>query len=136
MFGFLVYRIHRAKRFFKSKKEYRIHYPCIYFDPTRKLAKEGGFAYTIEWLKQNQKYKESRATRKQQLATKAGNRRKQKTKEEKVRDQIKLFIKGKITLPQVYNYIETNKGIPDYFIAEVPRLLNILTNKEFDLYDY
>jgi hypothetical protein len=135
MFGFLVYRIGRAKRFFKSKQQYIIHFPCIYFDPTRKLPSEGGFAYTVEWLKQYQKYQDLRATRKQQAATKAGARRRQKTNEEKVRDQIKLFLKGKIALPQVYTYIERNKGIPDYFIGEVPRLLNLLTNKEFDLYD-
>ncbi|MBC8753942.1 hypothetical protein H2O64_04620 [Kordia sp. YSTF-M3] len=135
MFGFLVYRIGRAKRFFNSKKDYRIHFPCIYFDATRKQPSEGGFAYTVEWLKQYQKYQDLRATRKQQAATKAGARRRQKTNEEKVRDQIKLFVKGKIALPQVYDYIETNKGIPNYFIAEVPRLLNLLTNKEFDLYE-
>ena len=135
LFGFLVYRIGRAKRFFNSKTTYRIHFPCIYFDPTRKLPSEGGFAYTVEWLKQYQKYQDLRATRKQQVATKGGARRRQKTNEEKVRDQLKLYLKGTITLPQVYTYIERNKGIPDYFAAEVPRLLNILTNKEFDLYD-
>ncbi|WP_430409296.1 hypothetical protein [Kordia sp.] len=134
MFGFLVYRIGRAKRFFKSKKQYIIHFPCIYFDPTRKLPSEGGFAYTLQWLKQYQKYKDLRAIRKQQAATKAGARRRQKTNEEKVRDKIKLYIKGKITLPQVYNYIETNKGIPSYFVSEVPRFIEIETNKEFDLY--
>ncbi|MBC8753576.1 hypothetical protein H2O64_02760 [Kordia sp. YSTF-M3] len=134
-FGFLVYRIGRAKRFFKSKKQYIIHFPCIYFDATRKQPSEGGFSYTAQWLKQYQKYQDLRATRKQQNAGKAGARRRQKTNEEKVRDQIKLFIKGTIALPQVYTYIETNKGIPNYFIAEVPRLLNLLTNKEFDLYD-
>ncbi|QHI35739.1 hypothetical protein IMCC3317_10870 [Kordia antarctica] len=135
LFGFLVYRIGRAKRFFKSKKVYRIHFPCIYFDATRKLPSEGGFAYTVEWLKQYQKYQDLRATRKQLNAGKAGARRRQKTNEEKVRDQVKLYVKGKIALPQVYKYIETNKGIPNYFIGEVPRLLNLLTNKEFDLYE-
>ncbi|WP_420573030.1 hypothetical protein [Kordia sp.] len=134
MFGFLTYRISRAKRFFKSKEVYRIHYPCIYFDMTRKQANEGGFAYTLQWLKQNQKYKDMRATRKQQNATKASNRRKQKTNEEKVRDKIKLYIKGEITLPQVFSYIETNKGIPNYFVSEVPRFIEIETNKEFDFY--
>ncbi|WP_298426893.1 hypothetical protein [uncultured Kordia sp.] len=63
MFGFLVYRINRAKRFFKSKKQYCIHYPCIYFNVTRKLPSEGGFAYTLKWLKQYQKYKDLRATK-------------------------------------------------------------------------
>ncbi|EDP96220.1 hypothetical protein U8527_08920 [Kordia algicida OT-1] len=135
MFGFLVYRINRAKRFFNSKKVYRIHYPCIYFDPTRKKASEGGFAYTLQWLKQYQKYKDLRATRKQQRATKAGARRKQKTNEEKVRDKIKQYIKDEITLPQIYTYIETNKGIPNYFVSEVPRFIEIETNKEFDLYE-
>ncbi|MBC8753985.1 hypothetical protein H2O64_04835 [Kordia sp. YSTF-M3] len=135
LFGFLVYRIGRAKRFFNSKTTYRIHFPCIYFDATRKQPSEGGFAYTVEWLKQYQKYQDLRATRKQQAATKGGARRRQKTNEEKVRDQLKLYLKGTITLPQVYTYIERNKGIPDYFINEVPRLLNVLTNKEFDLYD-
>jgi uncharacterized protein (DUF2461 family) len=134
MFGLLVYRINRAKRFFQSKKQYRIHYPCIYFDASRKKQYEGGFAYTLEWLKQYQKYRDLRATRKQQNATKAGRRRRQQTNEEKVRNQIKLYLKGRITLPQIYNYIETNKGIPNYFIGEVPRLLEIVTNKEFDLY--
>ncbi|MBC8757156.1 hypothetical protein H2O64_20975 [Kordia sp. YSTF-M3] len=135
MFGFLVYRIGRAKRFFRSKKQYVIHFPSIYFDATRKQPSEGGFAYTVKWLKQYQKYQDLRATRKQQAATKAGARRRQKTNEEKVRDQIKLYIKGTIALPQVYTYIETNKGIPNYFITEVPRLLRLLTNKEFDLYE-
>lgn len=135
LFGSLVYRISRAKRFFKSKKVYRIHFPCIYFDPTRKQPSEGGFAYTLEWLKQYQKYKDLRATRKQQNVGKAGVRRRQKTNEEKVRDQLKLYLKGTIALPQVYTYIESNKGIPNYFINEVPRILNVLTNKEFDLYD-
>jgi len=135
LFGFLVYRIGRAKRFFNSKKQYIIHFPCIYFDATRKLSSEGGFAYTVEWLKKYQKYQDLRATRKQQAATKGGTRRRQKTNEEKVRDQLKLYLKGAITLPQVYTYIETNKGIPNYFAAEVPRLLNVLTNKEFDLYE-
>ncbi|WP_298510561.1 hypothetical protein [uncultured Kordia sp.] len=134
MFGFLVYRINRAKRFFKSKEQYKIYFPCIYFDATRKKANEGGFTYTLEWLKQYQKYKDMRATRKQQNATKAGARRKQQTNEEKIRKQIKLYLKGAITLPQVYNYIETNRGIPNYFVGEVPRILNILTNKEFELY--
>ena len=30
----------------------------MYFDATRKKASEGGFSYTLEWLKQYQKYKE------------------------------------------------------------------------------
>ena len=135
MFGFLIYRITRAKRFFKSKKQYQIHFPCIYFDATRKLPSEGGFAYTLEWLKQYQKYKDMRMARKQQRATKAGARRRILTTEEKVRDKIKRYIKGEFTLPQVYHYIEQNKGIPNYFVSEVPRLLNTLTHKEFDLYE-
>ena len=135
MFGFLIYRINRAKRFFKSKKEYCIHFPCIYFDPTRKRPSEGGFAYTVEWLKQYQKYTDMRATRKQQAAGKAGARRRQQTSEEKVRNKIKLYIKGEFSLPQLYTYIETNKGIPNYFVTEVPRFIEIETNKEFDLYE-
>ncbi|AXG70035.1 hypothetical protein KORDIASMS9_02264 [Kordia sp. SMS9] len=135
MFGFLVYRINRAKRFFKRKKQYQIHFPCIYFDATRKRASEGGFAYTIEWLKNYQKYQDMRVTRKQQNATKAGTRRRVMTAEEKVRAKVKQYIKGEFTLPQVYHYIEHNKGIPNYFVSEVPRILNILTHKEFDLYD-
>jgi uncharacterized protein (DUF2461 family) len=135
MFGFLIYRITRAKRFFKSKKQYQIHYPCIYFDVTRKLPSEGGFAYTLEWLKQYQKYKDMRATRRQQNATKAGARRRIMTAEEKVRAKVGQYVKGELTLPQVYHYIEHNKGIPDYFVAEVPRILNTLTKKEFDLYE-
>ncbi|MFK7749026.1 MAG: hypothetical protein AB8B65_11580 [Kordia sp.] len=135
MFGYLVYRITRAKRFFKSKKQYQIHFPCIYFDATRKRPSEGGFAYTVEWLKQYQKYKDMRTTRKQQRATKAGARRRILTTEEKVRDKVKQYIKGEFTLPQVYHYIEQNKGIPNYFVSEVPRILNTLTHKEFDLYE-
>lgn len=135
MFGYLVYRITRAKRFFKSKKQYQIHFPCIYFDATRKLPSEGGFAYTLEWLKQNQKYKDARIARKQQRATKAGVRRRAMTTEEKVRAKVKQYIKGEFTLPQVYHYIEQNKGIPNYFVSEVPRILNTLTHKEFDLYE-
>ena len=135
MFGYLVYRITRAKRFFKSKKQYQIHFPCIYFDTTRKLPSEGGFAYTLEWLKQYQKYKDMRIARKQQRATKAGARRRVMTAEEKVRTKVKQYIKGEFTLPQVYHYIEQNKGIPNYFVSEVPRILNTLTHKEFDLYE-
>ncbi|AXG68226.1 hypothetical protein KORDIASMS9_00418 [Kordia sp. SMS9] len=135
MFGFLVYRINRAKRFFRRKKQYQIHFPCIYFDATRKRANEGGFAYTLEWLKNYQKYQDMRATRRQQNATKAGVRRRVMTAEEKVRAKVKQYIKGEFTLPQVYHYIEHNRGIPNYFVSEVPRILNILTHKEFELYE-
>ncbi|PTX60679.1 hypothetical protein C8N46_106325 [Kordia periserrulae] len=135
MFGLLIYRINRAKRFFRRKKEYQIHFPCIYFDSTRKRASEGGFAYTVEWLKQYQKYQDMRVTRRQQNTTKAGARRRTMTAVEKVRMKIKKYIKGEFTLPQVYHYIEHNRGIPNYFVSEVPRILNTLTHKEFELYE-
>jgi hypothetical protein len=134
MFGLLIYQINRAKRFFRRRKEYQIHFPCIYFDSTRKRASEGGFVYTVEWLKQYKKYQDMRVTRRQQKATKAGARRRVMTAEEKVRMKIKKYIKGEFTLPQVYHYIEHNRGIPNYFVSEVPRVLNTLTHKEFELY--
>lgn len=134
LFDLLLYRIEKAKRFFRKQQQYQIHFPCIYFDPTRTTASEGGFAYTLEWLKKYQRDKENRHKRKTKRALLGGKRRKLKSTEEKVRAQVKRYVKGEINLPKLYNYVETNKSIPNYFIAEIPRLVRILTSKEYDLY--
>ena len=133
-FDCLLYRINRSKRFFRKKKDYPIHYPSIYFDPTRKLAKEGGFAYTLKWLKVSQKRKSNLENRKAKRIAEAGKRRKTLNADEKVRKLIKEYLKGGISLPTVFEKIETNPSIPNYFIGEVPRLLELLNAKHHNLY--
>src|SRR5690606_31152418 len=53
-FDNLVWRLKYAKAYFRKHTEFNALYPSQYFDPTRKTAKSGGFAYTIEALKTKQ----------------------------------------------------------------------------------
>ena len=111
-FDNLVYRITYAKRFFNKFSDYNALYPSQYFDPTRTQKKSGGFAYTLEALKRSQNGQESHQKRKQQQLDEAAKRNTKYKAIGLVEKKINLLKNGKISIPDLHDYVSNNAHIP------------------------
>lgn len=122
-FDNLVYRITYAKRFFNKFPEFNALYPSQYFDPTRKQKKSGGFAYTIEALKKHQKSIENREKQKQKQVVAAQKRNYKLKAIELVEKQVNKLKNGKITIPQLHDYVSNNAHIPQDVKKNLPKYI-------------
>src|SRR5690606_14982106 len=111
-FDNLVWRLKYAKAYFRKHTEFNALYPSQYFDPTRKTAKSGGFAYTIEALKTKQNYQEERKKRQEIRNHKAASRNKQYNAIELVEKKINALKNGKISIVELHDYVKNNASIP------------------------
>ncbi|QEE49622.1 hypothetical protein FUA48_08510 [Flavobacterium alkalisoli] len=99
-------------------------YPSNYFDTTRKTNKEVGFEYTKKAWQRHLQYMESEPVKKRQLERKAALRLTDINHSKKFESQIKRFLKNKITLPELIDYVENN--LPAQFYAKLPETLKKL----------
>jgi len=122
-FDNLVYRITWAKRFYNKFENYRALYPSLYFDPTRKTKKSGGFAYTLNALKKHQVHHENRQKRKEAL-NKAANRRNYKYHAiELVERKIKAVKNNRATMLELCDYVSNNAHIPQEVKSNLPKYI-------------
>lgn len=137
------WRIQWARTWYLKNPIVKPLFPNQYLDVTRKNAKEVGFEYTKEkykmMLQDNAKYD---AIAKKQLAN-ARLRKETINWNKKLETHLNRFVKDKITLTQLYDYVENNKFPPE-FLATLPdrvqtKMLSL--NKKFEpvqfnIYDF
>ncbi|WP_268846600.1 hypothetical protein [Flavobacterium aestivum] len=116
-----------ARKWF-VKNEFPPLFPYDYFDMTRKTSKEVGFEYTkvkyAEHLQSKVKYE---ALKKKQQTNSV--RRKEKINHsKKCENEINRFFKNKITMPQLFDYVE--KNLPADFLEKLP---SIIENKSLKM---
>ncbi|HLF51883.1 hypothetical protein [Flavobacterium sp.] len=109
-----------ARKWF-VKHEFTPLFPCDYFDMTRKTSKEVGFEYTkskyAEHLQNKAKYE---ALKKKQEAN-AVRRKTTINHAKKYENEVNRFFKNKITLPQLFDYVE--KNLPCEFLEKLPAMI-------------
>lgn len=123
LFENLIYRLTNAKHFFRKRPEYNILYPSQYFDPYRKTAKSGGFAYTEKFLKDRDKRRERKEKLFDKVQKEAGKRNVNYKAIEFLQQKCKQMVTGKITLEQLYNYAYDNRNIPFKVRQRLPEFI-------------
>ncbi|WP_323028438.1 hypothetical protein [Gelidibacter japonicus] len=122
-FNNLVWRLTYAKDYFRNFTEFRPLFPSDYFDPTRKLKGSGGFAYTLEALKDQMEYENAAKKRKEKRERDAVPRNKAITARRLVEKKINEVVKGNITVSQLHDYVKNNAHIPQDYIMNLPNML-------------
>jgi hypothetical protein len=122
-FASLHWRINYAKKYYRSKKEVRPLFPSQYFEPYRKTSKSGGFAYTLNFWKNQQEYHANAHIRKQKQIGEAKIRNQRYQMIELVEKQIRQVVNGTKTVTQLHNFVTTNKNIPADVKLKVPQYL-------------
>jgi hypothetical protein len=109
-----------ARKWF-IKNEFTPLFPYDYFDMTRKTAKEVGFEYTkakyTEHLQSKVKYE---ALKKKQQAN-AVRRKEKINHSKKCENEVNRFLKNKITMPQLFDYVE--KNFPAEYLEKLPTMI-------------
>src|SRR5690606_23629080 len=116
----LRWRLEHARKWF-NRTGISPLYPSNYFDITRKTSREIGFEYTKKAWERHVKYMESQPVKKRQLQRKAEARLKQINHSKKYENEIRRFLKNKISLPQLIDYVQNN--LPQDFYAKLPQTL-------------
>lgn len=110
------------KNFAKIHPEWQPHYPSLYFDPARKFKENNSFEYASQNFRLGDKEPKSAKQRK----IDAGKSLRHKTDVKKAQEQIRRMISGKISLDQLFDYVQQNCN------KKVNQNLNYLVKKEFD----
>jgi hypothetical protein len=114
----LRWRIEWARKWFVKNQEVSPLFPSDYFDMTRKTSKEVGFEYTkAKWSEHLQGKAKYEALKKKQESN-AVRRKETINHSKKYENEINRFFKNKITLPQLFDYVE--KNLPKEFLEKLP----------------
>lgn len=109
-----------ARKWF-IKNEFTPLFPYDYFDMTRKTSKEVGFEYTkskyAEHLQSKVKYE---ALKKKQQAN-AERRKEEINHSKKCENEVNRFLRNKITMPQLFDYVE--KNLPAEYLEKLPNMI-------------
>ena len=114
------WRAEWARKWF-VKNEFPPLFPFDYFDMTRKTAKEVGFEYTkIKWNEHLQGKAKYEAIKKKQECN-AQRRKDAINHAKKCENEVNRFFKNKITLPQLFDYVE--KNLPASYFEKLPQMI-------------
>ncbi|WP_281322750.1 hypothetical protein [Flavobacterium aestivum] len=109
-----------ARKWF-VKNEFPPLFPYDYFDMTRKTSKEVGFEYTkVKYAEHLQSKAKYAALKKKQQAN-AVRRKEKINHSKKCENEINRFFKKKITMPQLFDYVE--KNLPADFLEKLPTMI-------------
>lgn len=106
-----TWRINNARKWFVSKN-FNALYPKDYFDGTRTLKKEVGFSYTANSWKKHLEYEKEKEIKKSKISKKSDIRKNKINESKKIETKIRLYLKDKLTIDALYNYVENNH--PNY----------------------
>jgi hypothetical protein len=137
------WRAEWARKWF-VKNEFPPLFPYDYFDMTRKTAKEVGFEYTkIKWNEHLQGKIKYEALKKKQEAN-AVRRKVAINYAKKCENEVNRFFKNKITMPQLFDYVQ--KNLPVEYLEKLPQIIEkkslkmnekvVSTNADFAQYDF
>ncbi len=109
-----------ARKWF-VKNDFPPLFPYDYFDMTRRTSKEVGFEYTkVKWGEHLQGKAKYEALKKKQEAN--AIRRKQTINySKKCENEVNRFFKNKITMPQLFDYVE--KNLPKEYLEKLPKMI-------------
>lgn len=114
------WRLEWARKWF-LKNEFPVLFPFEYFDITRKTHKEVGFEYTLrKWHESQEAMKKYEAVKKK-LHADSIRRKNAINYAKKCENEIKRFLKDRITLPQLYDYVERN--LPAEYLERLPKMI-------------
>lgn len=117
----LRWRIEWARKWYVKNQEVRPLFPADYFDMTRKTSKEVGFEYTKnKWLEHLQGKAKYEALKKKREAD-ALRRKETINHAKKCENIVNRFFKDKITLSQLYDYVQNN--LPKEFLDKLPQMI-------------
>jgi len=117
----LRWRLDDARKFF-LRTGIPTLYPSLYFDCTRQSSKEIGFEYTKKrWLR-HEKYVADQPERKRKQLKNAELRKQHINHSKMFENEIRRFLKNRITWPQMADYVE--KHLPPEFAAKLPETLD------------
>ncbi len=114
--------LQEIKKFSKNHPDWQPHYPSLYFDPARKFKENNSFEYASQNFRLGDREPKSAKQRKLE----AGKSLRHKTDVKKAQEQIRRMIHGKISLDQLFDYVQQNCN------KEVNNNINSLVKKEFD----
>lgn len=114
------WRAEWARKWF-VKNEFPPLFPYDYFDMTRKTSKEVGFEYTkAKWGEHLQGKAKYEALKKKQEAN-AVRRKVEINYAKKCENEVNRFFKNKITMPQLFDYVE--KNFPVEYLEKFPKMI-------------
>ncbi|OIQ22016.1 MAG: hypothetical protein BM557_01160 [Flavobacterium sp. MedPE-SWcel] len=116
------WRLENARRWFlKSNVKVKPLYPSDYFDTQRKTSREVGFEFTEKNWKDHLKYTAKLPENKRNKKLAAEERKQRLNDSKKLERVINRFIKEKITLDQLIEYVQHN--LPEQYYDELPKTL-------------
>lgn len=104
----LRWRLEAARKFCIKNPEYKLLFPSEYFDSTRMKKGEGGFEYTKALWQKHQKNLEKYEAEKKQRNINAKHRKQNLNESKLIETKVNQFLKDKITLDQLYDYVIHN----------------------------
>ena len=119
----LRWRLDDARKFF-IRTGIPTLYPSRYFDCTRQTSKEIGFEYTKKRWARHLKYIEQEPERKRKQQKNAQLRIQQINYSKMLENELRRFLKDKITWPQLSDYVE--KHLPAEYAEKLPEMLDRL----------
>lgn len=120
------WRAEWARKWF-VKNDFPPLFPYDYFDMTRKTAKEVGFEYTkVKWNEHLQGKVKYEALKKKQECN-AKRRKESINHAKKCENEVNRFFKNKITMPQLFDYVE--KNLPKEYLGKLPKTIEKKTLK-------
>lgn len=120
------WRLAYAGRYCAKNTGFQLLFPSEYFNPSRNSKKEGGFAYTKKAWENHLKSAENTQKRQYEREKNAKKRKIYLSEIEKVEKECKKFLKGSISLAQLYDFIQ--KKHPN-FIQKLGSIIQKLSNK-------
>ncbi|MFH7013111.1 hypothetical protein ACHRV5_14685 [Flavobacterium sp. FlaQc-52] len=120
------WRIEWARKWY-IKNNFSPLFPADYFDMTRKTAKEVGFEYTkLKWEEHLLNKSKYEALKKKQEANSV-RRKATINHSRKCENEVNRFFKNKITLPQLFDFVE--KNLPVEYLEKLPQMIEKKTLK-------
>lgn len=114
------WRAEWARKWF-VKNEFPPLFPYDYFDMTRKTSKEVGFEYTKAKWGEHLQGKAKYETLKKKQEANAVRRKVAINYAKKCENEVNRFFKNKITMPQLFDYVE--KNLPVEYLEKLPKMI-------------
>lgn len=101
------WRVNHARKWFLAHK-FNPLFPADYFDLTRTERKEVGFSYTKKAWNKHLKYEQNKELKKRKTEQKTIARKLNVNSSKEVENKVRMFLKGKIDIETLYNFVATN----------------------------
>ncbi|MBQ0907504.1 hypothetical protein KBJ98_02180 [Flavobacterium sp. F-328] len=128
------WRLHWAMAWYRKNNTVNPLFPSDYFDFTRKSSKEVGFEYTKQKYSEHLKYKEKSEVLRQKQEAAAKKRAATINYSKKFEKVVNNFFKDKLTLTELYNYVE--KNLPEDFTQKLHEKIEQKALKASEKYDF